>query len=374
MSTNNNENKRDSAIVKTSVIAIFANVLLVMFKMAIGLLSNSIAIILDAVNNLSDAMSSIITIIGTKLANRKPDKNHPLGHGRIEYLTAMIISAIVLYAGITSLIESIKSIIDKTTPHYTNISLVIIAVAVVVKILLGRFVKKQGEKYNSDALVASGSDAMFDAILSFSVLASAIIFKLTNVSLESYVAVIISIFIIRAGIEMLKDTLNEILGHRADKELTHEIKKIVSSFEQVQGAYDLFIYNYGPSINYASIHIEVPDTMTIAEYDVLVRQIEQEVYHKTGVILTGISAYSYNTKDDEISRIRNKIHNIIFNHDFVIQMHGFYINKETKEIRFDAVMSFDITADEGVKILMEDLNKELPDYNITITPDIDISE
>lgn len=374
MSTNNNENKRDSAIVKTSVIAIFANVLLVMFKMAIGLLSNSIAIILDAVNNLSDAMSSIITIIGTKLANRKPDKNHPLGHGRIEYLTAMIISAIVLYAGITSLIESIKSIIDKTTPHYTNISLVIIAVAVVVKILLGRFVKKQGEKYNSNALVASGSDAMFDAILSFSVLSSAIIFKLTNVSLESYVAVVISIFIIKAGIEMLKDTLNEILGHRADKELTHEIKKIVSSFEQVRGAYDLFIYNYGPSINYASIHIEVPDTMTIAEYDVLVRQIEQEVYHKTGVILTGISAYSYNTKDDEISRIRNKIHNIIFNHDFVIQMHGFYINKETKDIRFDAVMSFDITADEGVKILMEDLNKELPDYNITITPDIDISE
>lgn len=374
MSTNNNENKRDSAIVKTSVIAIFANVLLVMFKMAIGLLSNSIAIILDAVNNLSDAMSSIITIIGTKLANRKPDKNHPLGHGRIEYLTAMIISAIVLYAGITSLIESIKSIIDKTAPHYTNISLVIIAVAVVVKIVLGRFVKKQGEKYNSDALVASGSDAMFDAVLSFSVLASAIIFKLTNVSLESYVAVVISIFIIKVGIEMLKDTLDEILGHRADKELTHEIKKIVSSFEQVRGAYDLFIYNYGPNKDYASIHIEVPDTMTIAEYDVLVRQIEQEVYHKTGVILTGISAYSYNTKDDEISRIRNKIHNIIFNHNFVLQMHGFYINKETKDIRFDAVMSFDITADEGVKILMKDLNKELPDYNITITPDIDISE
>ena len=367
-------NERDNAIVKTSIIAILSNVLLVAFKMTIGFLSNSIAIILDAINNLSDAMSSIITIIGTKLANRKPDKKHPLGHGRIEYLTAVIISGIVLYAGITSLIESIKSIIEKTTPHYTNIMLVIIAVAVLVKIFLGRFVKKQGEKYNSDALIASGSDAMFDAVLSFSVLASAIIFKLTNISLESYVAVIISIFIIRAGIEMLKDTLDEILGRRADKELTLKIKKIVSSFEQVQGAYDLFIYNYGPNKDYASIHIEVPDTMTIAEYDVLVRQIEQEVYHKTGVILTGISAYSYNTKDDEVSQIRNKIHNIIFNHDFVIQMHGFYINKETKEIRFDTVMSFDIAADEGVNILMTDLKEAFPEYQFVITPDIDISE
>ena len=367
-------NERDNAIVKTSIIAILSNVLLVAFKMTIGFLSNSIAIILDAINNLSDALSSIITIIGTKLANRKPDKKHPLGHGRIEYLTAVIISGIVLYAGISSLIESIKSIIEKTTPHYTNIMLVIIAVAVLVKIFLGRFVKKQGEKYNSDALVASGSDAMFDAVLSFSVLASAIIFKLTNISLESYVAVIISIFIIRAGIEMLKDTLDEILGRRADKELTLKIKKIVSSFEQVQGAYDLFVYNYGPNKDYASIHIEVPDTMTIAEYDVLVRQIEQEVYHKTGVILTGISAYSYNTKDDEVSQIRNKIHNVIFNHDFVLQMHGFYINKETKEIRFDAVMSFDIASDEGVNILMTDLKEAFPEYKFIITPDIDISE
>lgn len=374
MNENNIENNRDSAIIKTSIIAIISNVLLVIFKMTIGFLSNSIAIILDAINNLSDAMSSIITIIGTKLANRKPDKKHPLGHGRIEYLTTMIIAAIVLYAGITSLIESIKSIMEKTTPSYTNMMLVIIAVAILVKIFLGRFVKSQGEKYNSDALVASGSDAMFDAVLSFSVLASAIIFKLTNVSLESYVAIIISIFIIKAGIGMLKDTLDDILGHRADKELTLKIKKIVSSFEQVRGAYDLFIYNYGPNKDYASIHIEVPDTMTIAEYDVLVRQIEQDVYHKTGVILTGISAYSYNTKDDAVSQIRNKIHNVIFNHDFVLQMHGFYINKETKEIRFDAVMSFDIAADEGVNILMKDLREDFPEYNFVITPDIDISE
>ncbi|MBR1455040.1 MAG: cation diffusion facilitator family transporter, partial [Lachnospiraceae bacterium] len=171
MSEESNEKSRDDVIVRTSIIAIIANILLVAFKMTIGFLSNSIAIILDAVNNLSDAMSSIITIVGTKLAGRKPDKKHPLGHGRIEYLTSMIISAIVLYAGITSLIESVKSILNKESVNYTNVMLIIIAVAVLVKIVLGRFVKAQGEKYNSDALVASGSDAMFDAVLSFSVLA-----------------------------------------------------------------------------------------------------------------------------------------------------------------------------------------------------------
>ena len=374
MSTISSQSERNNAIVKTSVIAILANILLVIFKMAVGFLSNSIAIILDAVNNLSDAMSSIITIIGTKLANRKPDKNHPLGHGRIEYLTVMIISAIVLYAGFTSLIESIKSIMEKTTPHYTNPMLIIIAVAVLVKILLGKFVKKQGEKYNSDALVASGNDAMFDAVLSFSVLITAIIFKLTNVSLESYVAIIISLFIIRAGIEMLRGTLNEILGQRADSALTQEIKKIASSFDEVCGAYDLFVYNFGPDKNYASIHIEVPDTMTINEYDVLIRKIEQEVYHKTGVILTGIGAYSYNTKDDEISKIRNQIQEIILSHDFAIQMHGFYIDKVKKEMRFDVVLSFDIDPDEGINIITNEIKNLFPDYNISIIPDIDVSE
>lgn len=373
MSTNSNPKDRDDAIVKTSVIAIIANILLVAFKMTIGFLSNSIAIILDAVNNLSDAMSSIITIIGTKLAGKKPDKNHPLGHGRIEYITSMVISAIVLYAGITSLIESVKSIINKETSNYSNVMLVIIAVAVLVKIFLGRFVESQGRKYNSDALVASGKDAMFDAVLSFSVLVSAIIFKVTNISLEAYVAVVISIFIIRAGIEMLKDTFDEILGHRADKELIKRIKSIASSFEGVRGAYDLFIYNFGPNKDYASIHIEVPDTMTMDEYDTLIRKIEREVYQKTGVILTGIGAYSYNTKDDEISSIRNKVQKVIFSHDFALQMHGFYVDKANKEMRFDVVMTFDINHSEGVEILVKELKKVFPEYKITINSDIDVS-
>ena len=152
-----------------------------------------------------------------------------------------------------------------------------------------------------------------------------------------------------------------------------KIKSVASSFEGVRGAYDLFIYNFGPNKNYASMHIEVPDTMTMDEYDALIRKIEREVYHKTGVILTGIGAYSYNTKDDEISSIRNKVQEVIFSHDFALQMHGFYVDKANKDMRFDVVMTFDINHSEGVEILVKELKKVFPEYNITINPDIDVS-
>ena len=215
---------REKVIVRTSVIGILTNVFLAAFKAFVGIVSHSIAVTLDAVNNLSDALSSIITIVGTKLAGKLPDKKHPLGYGRIEYLSAMIVSGIVLYAGITSLVESVKKIFQPETPDYSTVSLIIIAVAVAVKILLGRYVKAQGQKVNSGSLVASGSDALFDAILSSSVLLCAILFLVTGLSLEAYVGVVISCFIIKSGIEMMIETLNEILGMRADKETTDRIK------------------------------------------------------------------------------------------------------------------------------------------------------
>ena len=188
---------RDKIIVRTSIIGILVNVLLSSFKLAVGLISHSIAVMLDAVNNLSDALSSVITIVGTKLANKAPDKKHPLGYGRIEYLSALIVAGIVLYAGITSLVESVKKIIHPQTADYSTVALIIIAVAVVVKLILGLYVKKQGEKAESGALRATDADALFDAVLSLSVLASAIIFLTTGYSIEAYVGVVISVVIIK---------------------------------------------------------------------------------------------------------------------------------------------------------------------------------
>ena len=365
---------RDKVIIRTSYIGILANIFLAGFKAAIGVLSNSIAVILDAVNNLSDAISSVITIAGTKLAGKAPDKKHPLGYGRIEYLSAAIVSALVLYAGITSLVESVKKIIHPETPDYSMVSLIIIASAVVVKLVLGKYVKSQGEKVKSGALIASGEDASFDAILSASVLASAIIYMVSGVSLEAYVGVVIAIVIIKAGLEMMSDTVNDILGQRADTELSKKIKKLLAEEPEVRGAYDLIINNYGPDKNYGSVHLELPDTMTVEQVDELTRRVENKVYAETGVALVGVGVYSYNTKNDEAAKIRTKVSEIVTLHDYVIQMHGFYIDIEAKKMRFDMVLSFDIEAEEAVKQVGTELAEAFPDYQIDITPDRDISD
>ena len=364
--------KRERAIIRTSMIGVGTNVMLAVFKAIIGVISNSIAITLDAVNNISDALSSVITIIGTKLGAKEPDKNHPLGHGRIEYISSMVVAAIVLYAGITSLVESFKKIISPEKASYDIISLVIIAVAVLVKVLLGKYVKKQGIKHNSGALIASGSDALFDALISASVLASAIIYLAFDISLEAYVGVLISIFIVKAGIEMMTETISEILGKRSDKEDSDKIKNIIAEEKEVRGVYDLIIFNFGPSKNYASVHIELDDTMTVDEVDVLTRKIEAKVYQQSGVILTGVGVYSHNTSNEEVAVIKNTVKEKVLSFDWALQMHGFYLDMEEKSIRLDVVISFDIEKEKALSILTESIRQLYPTYSIKITTDLDV--
>ena len=313
---------REKVIVRTSFVGIVTNLLLVEFKAFVGLMSHSIAVILDAVNNLSDALSSVVTILGAKLGAKQPDKKHPLGYGRIEYLSSMIVAALVLYAGLTSLVESVKKIIHPEAAEYSAVSLIIIAVAILVKLGLGTYVKRQGQRVNSGALAASGSDALFDAILSASVLASAVIYLIWGVSLEAYVGVVISGFILKAGVEMMIETLNDIIGKREDAETTRELKRIICEEEGVLGAYDVTLFNYGPNRNYGSVHIELPDTLTVDEVDRMTRRIQSDVFGRTGVILTGIGVYSFNTKDDEAARMRNAIQKTVLDHDWALQMHA----------------------------------------------------
>ncbi len=365
---------RDKIIIQTSVIGILANILLAVFKAFAGIMSNSIAVTLDAVNNLSDALSSVITIIGNKLGSKAPDKNHPLGYGRIEYLSAIIVAGIVLYAGITSIIESVKKIINPATPEYTSITLLILTVAIIVKLVLGSYVKKRGEIANSGALIASGADATFDAVLSLSVLLSALLYIFTGISLEAYVGVIISAVIIKAGIDMMIETLNDILGKRTDPKTTAHLKELLTEEPQVRGAYDIFITNYGPDKNYASVHLELPDVMTVEEVDELTRKLQEKVYQEMGITLIGVGVYSYNTKNDEAGKIHNTVMETVMNHEWVLQLHGFFVEVDKKQMRFDVVMSFDIDWDEGLDILQKEVNELYPDYEVQIVSDIDISD
>ena len=369
------EASREKTIIRTSVIGIIANVFLAAFKAVIGLMSNSIAILLDAVNNISDAGSSLITIVGTKLAGRDPDKKHPFGYGRIEYLSAMIISVIVLYAGITSFVESVKQIIHPETPDYNAVSLVIVAVAVAVKIVLGRYVKGVGVKVNSDSLINSGEDATLDSVISASTLVAAGIFLIFHVSLEAWLGAIISVVIIKSGIEMLRDTISQILGERNDAELARAIKQTVTGFPDVQGAYDLVLNNYGPDTWNGSIHIEVPDTYSADRLDQLIREITMKVLREHRVILTAIGVYSTNTKDEEVIRARQKVQEIVFSHEHVRQMHGFYLLKDRKTMRFDLVISFNAKDRRAVcNEAVADVQKAFPDYELQVAMDTDFAE
>ena len=366
---------REKTIVRTSIIGIVANVFLAAFKAVIGLAANSIAIVLDAVNNISDAGSSLITIIGTKLAGREPDKKHPFGYGRIEYLSAMIISVIVLYAGVTSFTESVKQIIHPETPDYSTLSLIIVGVAVVVKIVLGRYVKSIGKKVNSDSLVNSGEDATLDSVISASTLVAAAIFLIFGVSLEAWLGAVISLVIIKSGVEMLKDTISQILGEKNDPELAREIKKTVTSFPGVHGAYDLVLNNYGPDAWNGSIHIEVPDTYSADQLDRLLRNIQTTVYKEHQVILTAIGVYSMNTKDEEVIAAQKKVREIVFAHPYVRQMHGFYLVKEPKTMRFDLVISFDAKDRRAAFAeAVADVQKAFPDYALQTAMDTDFAE
>lgn len=368
-------NSRNKLIIRTSIIGILANVFLAGFKTVVGLLTHSIAIIMDAVNNLTDAASSLITIIGTKLAAKEPDKEHPFGHGRVEYLSAMVIAVLVLYAGVTSLIESIKKIIHPKTPEYTVVALVIVAVAVVVKIVLGRYVKAMGEKTNSDALVNSGQDATMDSVISASTLVAALIFQASGLSLEAWLGAIISIIIIKSGIDMLRETISQLLGERIDRELALAIKETVTSFPDVQGAYDLILNNYGPNAFNGSVHVEVPDTYTAYDLDDLLRQITIAVFEKHNVILTAIGVYSVNTKNDFAAKVRDDVSKIVFKNEYVLQMHGFYLNEEKKTIRFDVVVSFDAPDRKAVyQNIVKEVNNKYPDYTLQIALDTDFSD
>ncbi|MBR3438241.1 MAG: cation transporter [Clostridia bacterium] len=363
---------RDRTIIRTGIIGIAVNVLLAAFKAAVGLATRSIAITTDAVNNISDAASSVITIIGTKYAGKPADKKHPFGHGRAEYLSAMVISVLVLYAGITAFVESVKKIIHPVTPEYSTASLIIVVAAIVTKILLGFFVKRTGEKVNSDSLVNSGKDALLDSVISASTLAAAIVFLVFHISVEAWLGAVIGVIIVKSGIDMLRETLSKILGESADAELAKNIKSTVLSFPEISGAYDLVLHNYGPETYTGSVHIEIPDTLSADDLDKLIRKVTVEVYEKYDVILTGVGIYSVNTKNPAAIEARERVREIVMNIPNILELHGFYLDENEKTIRFDIVISFDAGDRNAVyKEVCEKVGAEFPGYTLQIVMDTD---
>ena len=365
---------RSAQIIRTSLVGIVSNVLLAGFKAAVGTLASSVAIVMDAVNNLSDALSSVITIIGTKLSQRPADRKHPFGFGRIEYFSAIIIAVIVLSAGITSLIESVKKIFNPTEPEYTTTTLVVIVVAIVVKLVLGRYVKQKGMQLNSDALIASGSDALFDAVITLATLVSAGVMMLWNVSLDGILGTLISIVIIKAGIEMLASPVNELLGTSISAELTNQIKKEVTEFEGVHGVYDLILHNYGPDVKIGSLHINVYDTMSAHEIHGLTRKITMQMIKRHGIVMT-VGVYAIATGVNKRAELQSKVIQTLTAHKDIVQVHGFYYSEKEKLLSVDVVPDISVHDEKAfISQLINEIRPMVPEMDVQIIIDHNYSE
>lgn len=371
------KDKREQIIVRTSIIGILGNILLVGFKATIGFIAGSISIILDALNNLTDVLSSVITIIGTKISNKKPDRKHPFGHGRVEYITSTLIAALILFAGGLAIYESIKSIIDyfnnKTLPEFTIPSLIIIAVAILVKVAIGIFYKIQGKKVNSGSLKASGTDALFDAALSLGTLIGAIFAFALGWYVEGYLGIVIGLFIIRTGIEILRESFSLIIGERYDKSEIAKIKTDICAVEGVQGAYDLIINSYGPNKNIGSVHIGVANDLTAKEIQIIERNITSLMYSKYNTIMT-VGIYADNVESEISKSIHRSVVELIKRNPNILQLHGFFVDEERKLCNFDLVISFDEKEpDLVIENIRKSLSEEYSDFNFIITLDNDFS-
>lgn len=363
--------KRDKEIVKISIYGILMNLALVGAKATVGLIANSISIVLDALNNLTDALSSIVTIVGVKLAGRKPDAKHPFGHGRIEYFSAVIVAMIVLAAGLMALKESIEKIIAPEEADYSVVSLVVVAVAVLVKFFFGRFVKRRGKELNSGSLVASGVDAISDAALSSSVLAGAIISFVWHISLEGYIGILIAVMIIRTAVEILKDSVNDLLGARTDNSLAEKMRETIMKNPEVFGVYDMALHNYGPNKIIASAHIEISDKMRTREIHRLSRKIEGQIYEKYGIILT-LGVYAAN-EGGKSKTMKEAVVKILKDFESVKQMHGFYVDEEAREISFDLVFDFkEEKVLDKIREIRKLVVKKYPGYKVYIIADTDL--
>lgn len=367
--------KRQKVIVRTSIVGIVGNFILAALKAIIGLLTNSIAIILDAVNNFSDMLSSIVTIVGIRLANKAPDRRHPMGHGRYEYLSTAIIAVIIMYIGFTALTESIGKIINPDEVKYDAFSIATVAVAVIVKIFIGLYFRKVGKKVDSDSLQGSGTDALFDSIISFATLVAAIIFLTTGLKTEAYIATLISILIIRSGIKMLRSIFSVIVGERVDPELSKSIKKSVCEVKGVCGAFDLMIHDYGTQMVFCSLNIEVQDHLTAREIDDISREVRRKVFYGYHIYISSVGIYSINTESESVNKMYRRVKDILSHYEYIVEMHGFHVDEQKKEISFDVVLSFDVKNRRAYYLtLKRHLRKSFPKYAINIALDSDYSD
>lgn len=362
---------REGGIIRTGIIGILVNIVLAAIKALIGFSSGSIAIVMDALNNLSDVLSSVVTIVGTKLAAAPPDKVHPLGHGRIEYISTVVIAFLVVIAGVSALRESVLKIMHPNPIAFSYLTLGIITIIIGVKILLGTYTKQMGHRLNADSLVASGYDALLDALISFTTLINVILRLFFTINIDGWLGALISLIIIKTGFDILGDSLNTIIGRRTDPELSRALKNRILEDSRIHGIYDLFLENYGPDYIMGSVYIELDDTLSAQEVYEITRNLKKRILEEFNIILT-FGIYAVNTEDKEMQTLYNAVRDIVISHEEVMEMHDFYFDKEENIISFDIVIEFAVRDREGYKeSLIAELKETFPEHDYCVQVDLD---
>ncbi|MCB2293469.1 cation diffusion facilitator family transporter [Clostridium algoriphilum] len=373
----NNKKVRDSYGYLGGLVGIILNIILFATKLIVGLITNSIAIIADAFNNLSDVASSVITILGFKLASKPPDKEHPFGHGRLEYISGLIVSFIVIIVGFEFIKTSFNKIIHPSKVIFSLVPFILILVSIGAKIWISKFNKTMGKAINSSALEASSTDALSDVISSSCVALSLLLSIWIDFPIDGYIGILVSIIIIYAGYSLIKKTMNPLLGEAPDMELVKGIQSKLLSFDYITGAHDLVLHNYGPGRCMGSIHAEVPCDISIVKIHEIIDKAEKEISEEFNLYLV-IHMDPINTADEEVKASRLELLGVLKFFSIIKSIHDFRIvgEGEHKNLIFDVVIDFNPSFSEGDELHLEsniniELKKIYPNYNAVMTIDRD---
>lgn len=360
--------RRERAIAKVSVIGIVSNGFLGVVKIVVGIATHSVAIISDAVNNLTDTSSSIITIIGTHMAMRHPDRKHPFGYGRIEYLTSLVIGLLVLFTGVELCRSSVEAILHPKPVDFTVLSAIILAITVAVKIFLGQYTYKAGKKLDSGALVASGMDARSDAVATSAALLAVLLYLWHRIDIDAWVGALISLYIVRTGFIILKDTVSKLVGEAASAQLVANIRDRVKQVPIIKAAYDLILNNYGPDYYVGSINVEVDYTLTAEEISRALHPAQIDIYRNCHALLV-FGIYAVDSQSPQTAEVATLMQQYLQQDAHCQSFHGLYVDERTHEIYCDIIVDYGADHDAEREALIKYLEQKLPGYKPIVTVD-----
>lgn len=358
---------RKKIITRTSIAGIVVNLLLALVKVAAGVIASSVAIISEGVNNASDALSSVLTLVGTKLAGKHPDAKHPFGYGRLEYLTALLIAALILVTGVEMLIGSVKEIFNPSELSISYISLAIVAVSAVIKFFLGVYTISQGRKADSVALEAVGIDCRNDSFVSAVTIAAVLIYLVSGFSIDAYAGIFTSLLITKSGLEILFTTVSELLGRAGEKELASRLYERIRATPCIVNAADMMLHNYGPGAWSGSVNVEIDHDMSVGEVYGILHKLQLEIMHSENVTMV-FGVYAVDNDHEEMKLVRKAVAEFVARQPHVKSFHAVYFEPGTSKIYCDLIVDYVLKDWDALrKEFLEFMKISHPDNEIALT-------